>query len=194
MPDDRSDPRPAGPIPPRTRERLRSAGVDLGGLDRLGRIHRELWQVEDQSRSRQADLVTVGQLKRRVHELNAQRHAQITALDRGAVWVTPAGGRLYSETPGELCDRLEIIGLKLAGLDDAAVSGDLAPAAVAEADRHRSGLAAWRDHLVRCLDELLADLCAGRAVLPPRAEIKLYDDERFNPVLRAEAQSSSSRS
>ena len=152
-----------------------------GALVHLGRLrsqHEEQWALEDRSRGRRASSADIARAKAGIDALNADRHRLIDAVDAAVVPEPIRSGRAhqlpdvpshvqnsrsYGETPGELCDRLLIIGLKL---ERAASNGG----------SHAPGLRAWQAHLQCHLGELLGDLAAGRALLPPRAEVKVYAD------------------
>jgi len=157
----------------------------------LGNVHREIWNHEDLARSVVAGPSLISDVKRNIDHLNAKRHNLVDAIDHKVVRLCHTPNIRYSETPGEICDRLLIITLKLLAnseiVDDSSV-----PASYRRDGRYRiSQLYAWREHLQKCLFSELEDIAAGCAAIPPRAEFKLYNDEIMNPVLRAERQRTS---
>jgi hypothetical protein len=160
----------------------------------LDGCHRALWALEDQARSRLADDQEIAETKRRIDRQNGERHHLIDRIDREFIPPGPprtGGLRAYSETIGELCDRLLIVNLKMQNLDR--LRGDMQ---LALADRESCAdqlerFRGWQAHLQMCLAATLSDLRDGTAWLPPRAERKLYNEARLNPVTRAEGRRSS---
>lgn len=157
-------------------------------LAQLRQIHRQLWALEDQARSRLACNTTIAAVKRTIDRANAERHGHIDRIDSCLVWPAPVvpNPRLFSETPGELADRLVIIDLKISHL--AALVGDptLTGTERESCSAHLARQRGWQTHLQDCFVEQLTELAAGRGIAPPRAELKLYNDRRLNPVTRAE--------
>lgn len=171
-------------IPAAAARRLR---CDLEKVSALADTHRALWNLEDQARSSTADDATIAKVKRAIDAANGQRHHIIADIDAGFRLASAPEGRRYSETPGELCDRLIILDLKISSTTrkqyDATLPDDTRRMCIAKV----AELTRWRAHLTGCLETLLDDVDRGVAVLPPRAEIKLYNDKMLNPVTRAES-------
>lgn len=189
MPPEQADsPGPVGALPPlRLLDRFAAAGAGVDTLPRLAEVHDRLWVFEDRARSRRADDSAVASAKRAIDGLNGERHRLIDRIDAD---VTAGVGRpdavLYTETLGELCDRILILRLK-ARHSEAHVGDPELPAAVRrECEAHAARFRAWLAHLERTAEQVLTDLEIGRAALPPRAELKMYDIEILNPVMRAE--------
>jgi hypothetical protein len=165
-----------------------------GTSEALGELragHERLWALEDCARSTSADDGEIARVKRAIDRENARRHRLIDAVDAAlsatASPYRPSAQRCYSETLGELCDRLLILDLKIGNLQRLALDVEL-PAAESTCCRERlAHQTKWRLHLQQCLAEQLADHRTGRAVLAPRAEFKLYNEPLLNPVTRGEA-------
>ena len=160
----------------------------IAALSHLCLTHSQLWDLEDRARSRLASDSEIAAIKRAIDRTNAERHRQVDALDGQLIWPTPEqpAPRLFSETPGELCDRLVIIELKVRHLEllvhDPSLTG-------AECDHCGASLVRqqrWQTHLQNCFVEQVIEQAAGRGSAPPRAEIKLYNDRRLNSVTRRE--------
>jgi hypothetical protein len=164
----------------------------LTALATLRERHQALWALEDRARSKLATDHEITTVKRGIDAENGARHKTIDLVDQAlaaaAVPASPiAGARRSSETIGELCDRLIILGLKLANMEKLASDAGL-PAA--ERDRCAQNLqrqTVWRGHLHACLEQLLEDAAKGAVVLPPRSEFKLYNEKMLNPVTRGES-------
>jgi hypothetical protein len=131
-------------------------------LDQLRRLHQVQWELEDETRRRDATPGAITTAKGRIDACNAIRHRLIDAMDAAVEDITMAAmPRLYSETIGELCDRLLILDLKQRAL---------ARTSSSEADQVSRVCA----HLAQLADQLVTDRAAGRAGLPPRAGVKVY--------------------
>jgi hypothetical protein len=171
---------------------LLNQAEDLGAqrevLARLQTTHRELWSLEDAARSNRSGPGRIAEIKRGIDRANAERHRLIDELDKN-IHTTPRATDIvrYSETVGELCDRLIILELKLSNATRLAIDEALPLDRRAICQEKCVRLAAWRDHLLKCLECQIDDIRAGRAALPPRSEFKMYNDPLLNPITRAES-------
>lgn len=131
--------------------------VPLHLLDQLHELHMRQWGLEDFSRATTASEPQIAHAKRAIDASNTQRHRLINAID-AAVRVSPPSARCryYSETIGELCDRLLIFELKLTA----------APA---------GSLNSLCGHLNLVVEQLMSDIDAGCAALPFRVGLKVYN-------------------
>jgi hypothetical protein len=133
-------------------------------LLRLQYLHRRQWELEDDSRSVEATSEQIAAVKGLIDASNTERHRMIDAIDAAVGASHMGSGRLYSETVGELCDRLLILDLKYQALS----TGD------------REESVAWPrveglcSYLSAVVSQLLDDLATGTAVLPPRFGMKIY--------------------
>jgi hypothetical protein len=162
--------------------------VEMRLLCKLAEIHMEIWDLEDLARSNVAETEVIVKTKKRIDILNARRHEFIDSIDMQVVRHCSLPTVSYSETPGEILDRLMIISLKIRA--NLAISiNPLLPDLIRQSGCERKlRLSAWRVHLQSCLFSLLNDINLGRASVPPRSEFKLYNDQNLNPILRAEMQ------
>lgn len=167
-------------------QRLEALGCNLDLLCDLQEGHRRQWDLEDQSRSRSATDTDLAVTKRGIDALNSRRHDLIAAFDAPLRERSRPDGRLWSETPGELCDRLLILDLKWQATvqkqHDATLPDELRRLCLQKVEE----LGQWRAHLFACLEALARDLQEGTAQLPPRSELKLYNHKLLNPVTRKE--------
>jgi len=97
-----------------------------------------------------------------------------------------AGGRAYAQTPGELCMRLLWIGRVLEDALPRQHVVDGAPEERAALIARGRPLLSVRAHLRSCLLDLLRDLEAGGAVLPPSLDGPSSLDPYTDPVTRQE--------
>jgi hypothetical protein len=95
----------------------------------------------------------------------------------------PAGARLNSETAGSMVDRLSIMALKAHAMRAQTERQDVDDAHRAASRVKLERLQQQRQDLADCLDELLRDAAAGRAVFKVYRQFKMYNDPRLNPEL-----------
>lgn len=95
----------------------------------------------------------------------------------------PATARLNSETAGSMIDRLSILALKVHAMRLQSLRSDVD-------DRHRNTSATklarllqQREDLGACLDALLAEAAAGKALFKIYRQFKMYNDPSLNPEL-----------
>lgn len=142
-----------------------AAGCAPDIVHELHALHARQWTLEDLTRGADTSIGQIASAKRDIDASNGRRHRLIDQIDEHVLRAASAH-RLYSETIGELIDRLLILELKQHALrereDTAAVdeSADL------------------NQHLAELVNELVADLAAGRAKLPPRFGVKVYRQQR----------------
>ena len=154
------------PVRPLTTAQRLAAGARVPPelLHRLRYLHRRQWALEDDARSVDATSDQIAAVKALIDASNTERHRLIDAIDTAVRAAHGASGRLYSETVGELCDRLLILDLKYEAV---CVDGSVGATARARVDAVCGFLAAM-------VSQLLDDLAAGAAVLPPRFGMKIY--------------------
>jgi hypothetical protein len=175
-------------IPESLLQRLEALGASVDVLARLAATHRRLWSLEDGARSTHSSAEQIADIKRQIDHANGERHGLIDELDATVdARSREAEPVRRSETTGELCDRLIILGLKLSSAVQLAADDTLPGDRRALCEEKLRGLANWRDHLLLCLGDQLGDIEAGRAALPPRSEFKMYNDPLLNPVTREES-------
>ncbi|MBL4689438.1 MAG: DUF4254 domain-containing protein [Nannocystaceae bacterium] len=165
---------------------LRGLGAEIAALEQLLSTHRELWGLEDRARSRSASDESIASIKRAIDRCNGGRHRLIDAFDQSLRIPTPGPKALkFSETIGELCDRMLILSLKIASATESA-SVPMPGQRQQECRDKAKALSGWRAHLEACLFATLQAAASGRALLPPRSEFKMYNDPWLNPVIRRE--------
>lgn len=146
-------------------------------LQELFLLHARQWRLEDETRGKGVSVHGIAAGKKEIDDCNARRHRLIDAIDASvAVATASQPARYYSETVGELCDRLLILDLKQRALADSGAPCNLgenaSPDGRISAQRSVSRLCR---HLVVVVAQLIDDFAAGRAALPPRAGVKVYN-------------------
>ncbi len=166
---------------------LNQLNVSLETLEELNRTHQRLWNLEDHARSKRATDERISEVKRNIDFQNGKRHKLINKFDIKLQELCQNNeGRNYSETPGEICDRLIIQLLKYNHAfvlqNDATLPEEARLTCIQKVKR----ISTWANYLKKCLVELLTDIVEGKAVLPPRSEFKMYNNPLLNPIMRSE--------
>jgi hypothetical protein len=167
------------------------------------RFNALLWAEEDLARRTRVDDAEIAANKRAIDRYNQARNDATERVDElllvalglvdeqsartdSPVSLAAPGARLNSETAGSMIDRLSILALKIRAMREQAARPDADEAHRALGLARLAQLERQRHDLCACLDALLADARAGRAYFKVYRQFKMYNDVRFNPVLRAE--------
>lgn len=148
------------------------------------------WHLEDIIRDPDIDPKEALELKRRIDRSNQARTDMVEDID---TWmrdrykdVRPGvDATINTESPAWALDRLSILALKIWHMREQAERTD---ADEAHLERSRGRLAVLleqRDDLSLAIDQLLADIEAGRKYMKVYRQMKLYNDPSTNPVLYA---------
>jgi hypothetical protein len=156
----------------------------------LSRAHHranfDLWHQEDQARDPSASESAIAHVKHAIDALNQRRNDLVEQIDEAlfaAAGAQNPAAPLHSETPGLILDRLSILALKLYHTAEEAHRDSAT-------EQHRTRnltrlqvLARQRQDLALCLDELWAEILAGRRRFKLYRQMKMYNDPDLNPVL-----------
>ena len=150
-----------------------------------------LWAEEDLARRRLVSSDQIAANKRAIDGFNQARNDAIEKIDDIllAEFVECVGvGRLNSETPGSMIDRLSISSLKFFHMNLQVLRVDVD-------DQHRVNCAAkakriaeQRQDLLTCLLALLAECREGKSHFKTYRQFKMYNDPSLNMALVQELQ------
>ncbi len=148
-----------------------------------------LWGLEDEARRRDVTDAVIAEVKRSIDRWNQQRNDLVERIDRALLaefaGIDTSRAALHSETAGTMIDRLSILALKVWYM--CRYAADAADPKLAEECREKAAqLTAQRVDLARCLEQLYADVAAGRRHFKLYRQHKAYNDPRLNPALRSE--------
>ncbi len=149
------------------------------------RANFDLWHREDQARDPHATDSTISGVKRSIDKLNQRRNDLVEQIDELLLKATRQNSTasLHSETPGLIIDRLSIMALKLFHTHEEA---HRSAADQEHRVRNRARLEVLKEQqldLACCLEDLWADIGAGRRRFKLYQQMKMYNDPNLNPVL-----------
>ena len=146
------------------------------------------WHYEDIIRDPHIDPVAALQLKRRIDQSNQDRTDLVEQIDSyfrhtySNVKPLP-DATINTESPAWAVDRLSILALKIYHMREQAERTDAS-------DEHRQKCQAKLDVLLEqqkdlstAIDQLLADIAAGRKYMKVYRQMKMYNDPSTNPIL-----------
>ena len=146
------------------------------------------WHYEDIIRDPHIDPVAALQLKRRIDQSNQDRTDLVEQIDSyfrhtySNVKPLP-DATINTESPAWAVDRLSILALKIYHMCEQAERTDAS-------DEHRQKCQAKLDVLLEqqkdlstAIDQLLADIAAGRKYMKVYRQMKMYNDPSTNPIL-----------
>ena len=146
------------------------------------------WHYEDIIRDPHIDPVAALQLKRRIDQSNQDRTDPVEQIDSyfrhtySNVKPLP-DATINTESPAWAVDRLSILALKIYHMREQAERTDAS-------DEHRQKCRAKLDVLLEqqkdlstAIDQLLADIAAGRKYMKVYRQMKMYNDPSTNPIL-----------
>ena len=149
------------------------------------------WAYEDIIRDPNIDPIEALKIKRRIDTSNQDRTDTVEYIDSyfldkyKEVNVQP-DARVNSESPAWAIDRLSILALKIYHMRLETLRTDATAAHVAACQNKLNVLLEQRTDLSTAIDELLDDIANGRKYMKGYKQMKMYNDDELNPVLRAQ--------
>lgn len=146
------------------------------------------WHLEDIVRDPEIDPIRALQIKRRIDRSNQERTDLVERIDSYFLTlykdVQPAANAtINTESPAWAVDRLSILELKIYHMHEECWRKDVN-------EIHRNAcysklavLLEQRVDLSLALNQLLADIAAGRKYMKVYRQMKMYNDPSLNPVL-----------
>ncbi len=144
------------------------------------------WHLEDLIRPDDVDPAYALQLKRRIDRSNQHRTDLVERIDDHYMMLFKdvallPDAVLNTETPAWAVDRLSILALKIYHFSIEANRGDSEHRA--KCQTKLDTLLTQREDLSSAIDQLLADLAAGRRRMKLYRQMKMYNDPSLNPSL-----------
>lgn len=146
-----------------------------------------LWAEEDLARRTTVTGDEIAQNKRHIDGFNQARNDATERVDEEILVrmppAVPASARLNSETAGSMMDRMSIMSLKIKAMRAQTERTDVDAAHIEKCTEKLNALIEQRRDLGQCLDDLIADMLAGRAYYKIYRQFKMYNDKTLNPEL-----------
>lgn len=147
------------------------------------------WHFEDLIRDPQIDPATALALKRKIDASNQERTDLVEYIDRyflhkyREVEILP-DARVNTESPAWAIDRLSILALKIYHMEEEASRTDASESHRAACRQKLHVLLEQKNDLSLAIDQLLEDIESGKKYMKVYRQMKMYNDQELNPVLR----------
>ncbi len=146
------------------------------------------WHLEDIIRDPQIDPVEALALKRRIDRSNQDRTDLVEMIDSyflekyGNILVKE-GATINTESPAWAVDRLSILALKIYHMREQVERTDASEEHKATCRGKLEVLLEQQRDLSSAIDQLIADIEAGRKYMKVYKQMKMYNDPSTNPIL-----------
>lgn len=147
------------------------------------------WHYEDLIRDPGIEPEAALELKRKIDASNQERTDLVEYIDSyflnkyQEVSVQPEA-TINTESPAWALDRLSILALKIYHMQEEASREDASEAHRQACQAKLDILLEQRKDLSAAIDQLLDDIAEGRKYMKVYKQMKMYNDEELNPVLR----------
>jgi hypothetical protein len=147
------------------------------------------WHYEDIIRDPQIDPVAALELKRKIDASNQDRTDMVEFIDSYFLDIyknvtAKPNATINTESPAWGIDRLSILALKIYHMNEEANRTDASEAHRNACQSKLNILLEQRVDLSSAIDTLLKDIESGNKYMKVYKQMKMYNDEELNPVLR----------
>lgn len=149
------------------------------------------WHYEDIIRDPNIDPVAALKLKRQIDASNQDRTDMVEYID--SYFLEKYSGvqpkkeaTINTESPAWGVDRLSILALKIYHMNEEATRVDASEAHRANCMKKLNVLLEQRVDLSTAIDTLLEDIGTGDKYMKVYKQMKMYNDDELNPVLRSQ--------
>ena len=149
------------------------------------------WHYEDLIRDPHINPETALTLKRKIDASNQNRTDLVEYIDSYFLdqyqSVQPKkNATLNTESPAWAIDRLSILALKIYHMQEEVNRTDASPQHLQKCSAKLNVLLEQKKDLSTAIDQLLADIKAGNKYMKVYKQMKMYNDDELNPILRAQ--------
>ena len=149
------------------------------------------WHYEDIIRDPQIDPVAALKLKRQIDASNQDRTDMVEYIDsyfleKYKMVIAKNNATINTESPAWGVDRLSILALKIYHMNEEATRKDATDAHRAACQKKLDVLLEQRVDLSTAIDTLLTDIEKGDKYMKVYKQMKMYNDDELNPVLRSQ--------
>ena len=149
------------------------------------------WHYEDIIRDPDIEPNKALEIKRKIDASNQDRtdlveYIDSYFLDKYRSVEILKGATINTESPAWAIDRLSILALKIYHMKVEVERKDAAPEHIEKCTTKLMVLQEQKKDLSMAIDQLLDDIESGRKYMKVYKQMKMYNDEELNPVLRAQ--------
>jgi hypothetical protein len=147
------------------------------------------WHYEDIIRNPEIEPNSALTLKRKIDASNQDRTDLVEYIDsyflnKYQSVEIEKNATINTESPAWAIDRLSILALKVYHMNEEATRTDASPEHVEKCKSKLAVLLEQRTDLSTAIDQLLADIESGIKYMKVYKQMKMYNDDELNPVLR----------
>jgi len=148
------------------------------------------WHYEDIIRDPNIDPVAALTLKRQIDASNQDRTDMVEYIDsyfleKYSDVTIKDNATINTESPAWAVDRMSILALKIFHMEEEANRTDASDDHKAACQKKLDILMEQRVDLSTALDQLLEDISTGKKYMKVYKQMKMYNDDELNPVLRS---------
>ena len=149
------------------------------------------WHYEDIIRDPEIDPEKALELKRKIDANNQDRTDLVEFIDsyflnKYQTVQTLPNARINTETPAWAIDRLSILALKIYHMQEETTRLDASLEHIKKCSDKLKVLLEQKEDLSSAIDQLLTDIEEGAIFMKTYKQMKMYNDEELNPVLRGQ--------
>ena len=149
------------------------------------------WHYEDIIRDPDIDPVAALDLKRKIDASNQDRTDLVEYIDgyflnKYKSVEVKDNATINTESPAWAIDRLSILALKIYHMQEEVNRTDASPEHIKKCSEKLAVLLEQKKDLSTAIDQLLADIEAGNKYMKVYKQMKMYNDDELNPVLRGQ--------
>jgi len=146
------------------------------------------WHFEDIIRDPQIDPAEALVLKRRIDKSNQDRTDLVEMIDSYFLDTYKEvkvldNATINTESPAWAVDRLSILALKIYHMKEQTERSDASEEHLAQCQKKLNVLLEQQVDLSTAIDQLIADIEAGRKYMKVYKQMKMYNDPSTNPIL-----------
>nr|WP_299346019.1 DUF4254 domain-containing protein [Allomuricauda sp.] len=149
------------------------------------------WHYEDIIRDPNIDPVNALDIKRKIDASNQDRTDLVEYIDSyflnkyQSVEIRE-NAAINTESPAWAIDRLSILALKIYHMEEEVNRKDASPEHIDKCTAKLNVLLEQKSDLSTAIDQLLGDIESGAKYMKVYKQMKMYNDEELNPVLRGQ--------
>ncbi|MFK5971675.1 MAG: DUF4254 domain-containing protein [Flavobacteriaceae bacterium] len=149
------------------------------------------WHYEDIIRDPEIDPVEALALKRKIDASNQDRTDLVEYIDGHFLKKYQSAeikgfATVNTESPAWAIDRLSILALKVYHMNEEAERNDASAEHIEKCQQKLTVLLEQREDLSTAIDQLLTDIASGTKYMKVYKQMKMYNDEELNPILRGQ--------